>query len=76
MLLALNNWARILNVSLQRAVNWASAYDPLDAPLQTETNDTPTVSAGMCLLYGQYHEIMIHPLCQQVCVYYMGSIMR
>ena len=30
----------------QRAMNWASAYDGLDAPLQTEPGDCPTVSAG------------------------------
>ena len=30
----------------QRAINWASAYDPLDAPLQTEKDDVPAVSAG------------------------------
>lgn len=27
-------------------INWASAYDPLDTPLKTSTEDCPTVSAG------------------------------
>ncbi|XP_045216698.1 cotranscriptional regulator FAM172A homolog isoform X2 [Mercenaria mercenaria] len=30
----------------QHVVNWASAYDPLDAPLITTTDEVPTVSAG------------------------------
>ncbi|KAL3865435.1 hypothetical protein ACJMK2_042825, partial [Sinanodonta woodiana] len=30
----------------ERACNWASAYDPLDAPLQTSEEEPPTVSAG------------------------------
>ncbi|WAQ99946.1 F172A-like protein [Mya arenaria] len=30
----------------QHVVNWASAYDPLDAPLQTSEDEVPTVSAG------------------------------
>lgn len=30
----------------QNVVNWASAMDPLDAPLITSTDEVPTVSAG------------------------------
>jgi hypothetical protein len=32
--------------SLQRAINWASAYDPLDTKLKTTMDHTPTLSAG------------------------------
>lgn len=31
---------------LQRAINWASAYDPLDTKLKTTMDYTPTLSAG------------------------------
>ena len=39
-------WTYTYALHFQRAINWASAYDPLDAPLQTEKDDVPAVSAG------------------------------
>lgn len=36
----------VIDYYKQHVVNWASAYDPLDAPLTTSREDVPTVSAG------------------------------
>ncbi|KAL5003924.1 hypothetical protein ScPMuIL_017380 [Solemya velum] len=37
---------RVLDFYIKRAMNWASAFDPLDTPLKTSMDKCPTVSAG------------------------------